>query len=200
MTVFDYIPNYEGYSDRYSKWCNMVSACLDEYEALSGSYKYPGKIYCEWPITDKKMFLDYKKWGSFKTRGYSTFEEYRDRNNMVEFEVDFDQFISNIRNTDGTLDCAFQNERYLCYVHIGDSKHFSELGFGCIIDKFNNDIHYIALMEDDGNYWGDYDITENDLSGYEVSLISSVVNHLPSSCFWDKDGIMDKLWEISKKC
>lgn len=196
MTVFDFIPNYDGSSD----WCKMVSDCLDAYEAICGSDKYPGQIYCRWPITDRNMFYDHKKWGVRYLKGYSSFEDYMSSNPKVVYEMDFDQFISNIRNTDGTLDCAFQNEKYLCYTHIGNSKYFDKEGFGCVINKMTNEIHFVALGEDDGNYWGNYEIEIDELSSYEISLISSVVNHLPSDLFWDKEKLIDLLFTNGKKC
>lgn len=197
MTVFDFIPYFDvNHTDDRSRWCQIVTDCLDGYEAICGSSDYPGQRYCIWPILDRKEFSRQKKWG--RLDGYESFEQYQESGPEVVYYMDYDQFISNVRNTDGTLDCAFQDNRFLCYVHIGGSRFFSEEGFGCVIDKFTNEMHCVLLGEDDGNYWGDEDIDIGELSGYEVSLISSVVNHLPPSDFWDRDGIIDRLWKMRK--
>ena len=208
MTVFDFDPTWVSDDDerilcasvdRESVWCIIISESLSAYEMICGNYKdYPGHIYCEWPETERERFYMRKKWCD-SLKKFRTFEEYRDSNPMVEYYSIWDQGFYNLLNTDGTLDCAFQNERYFCYTHIGESKNFMHIGFGCVIDKMTKDIHYVMLGEDEGNYWGDHDITSDDLSGYEISLISAAVNDIPSQKFYNKESIIEKLFIIGRQ-
>lgn len=176
-TVFRPIPDFSeghrcGSIDQESRWCCMVSDCLSQYEIICNSWDHPGQVYCKWP---------------------------RDGKGEVEYEQYKDQFLDNLRNTDGTVDCAFQDDKYLCYVHVGGNKEWDRLGFGCVVDKHTGDLRFVELGEDDGNYWGDHDIEVQDVGPYQIALVAAVVGDLPSSDFWDKEALMEKLFMLNKR-
>ena len=60
--------------------------------------------------------------------------------------------------------------------------------------KNENDIVLVALGEDDGNYWGDYELPYERLSRYDRNEVIRIVNDIDESHFWNKDELIKKLW------
>lgn len=106
-------------------------------------------------------------------------------------------------NTDGTLTFAYQNDTYIFITHISSESYRVNAdtpeGFGCIINKLTNEMHCVALGEDDGNYWGDHDIDLLAIRNFEWGIVTTIVNEMNESLFWNKEQLIEKIFNLSKK-
>lgn len=201
MTVFDYDPTWTVADngaccsvDKESPWCLMLSDCIYEYEGKF-SYDTPGVKVCYWPLTKNEFKC---AWNKRFRNNCQTYEEYLKNDPKVIYEYYYDQGFYNLRTTDGTLNFAFKNDRYIFIIHLGFEINYNDCGFGCVIDRIDNEIHCVALGEDDGNWWGDHDITYDEMSAYEWSLVTAVINDLPESEFFNKESLIEKLFTLGK--
>lgn len=187
MTVPEFNPRFTNEDnwaccsvDDNSPWCLAISDCIWDYMGRFYNIKCEIKT-CEWPKDNKSDVV------------YSTY---------------IDNQFYGLKDTDGTCNFAYQNSEYIFITHIdpvcynksyGDKRHSSELfweGFGCVASKENpGEIHLVALGEDDGNYWGDHDISYEILDEYDYGKISEVINEME---FQEKDKIIEKIFELSR--
>ena len=202
MTVFEYDPQWTVENngaccsvDKESPWCLMLSDCIYEYEGRF-SNGTAGVKYCKWPLSEYQFK---QAWYKKERKNCKTYEEYLKLNPKVEYEFYCDQGFYNLRNTDGTLNFAFQNDENIFIIHLGFEIYYNDCGFGCVINKYNNDIHCTKLCEDDGNWWSEHDITYDEMSAYEWSLVTAVVNDLPESIFNNKESLIEKLFTYGKR-
>ena len=165
---------------------------IEKYKTASGQVRYKFKIY---------VGKDEETGNSIQARkqGFKSYEEYLKSNPKVKYEFYYDQGFYNLLSTDNTLNFAFQNDENIFIVHLGFELYYNDWGFGCIINKYNNDIHCMKLGEDDGNWWADHEIDINDLAAYEWSLVTAVVNDLPESLFNNKESLIEKLFTYGKR-
>lgn len=202
MTVFEYDPQWTVEDngtccsvDRTSPWCIMLSECIYEYEGKF-SNGTAGVKFCRWPLSVEQFK---RPWYKEERKGFKSYEEYLKSNPKVKYEFYYDQGFYNLLSTDNTLNFAFQNDENIFIVHLGFELYYNDWGFGCIINKYNNDIHCMKLGEDDGNWWADHEIDINDLAAYEWSLVTAVVNDLPESFFNNKESLIEKLFTYGKR-
>ena len=173
----------------------MVSEILYEYEGRF-SRDDNRRIYCEWPVS-KENFKRWKSW--YKSlRDFKTYEDYLASNPRVEYFEYWDQGFYNLKNTDGTIYAAFQDDSYITVIHIDDISWRNKAGlqnegFACVVAKDGSEIHCISLGEDDGNYWGDHEI-EN-LTPYEWHFVTAVINDMT---FEAKNKIIEEIWKRAK--
>ena len=202
MTVFDYDPTWTVYDngacccvDKESPWCLMLSDCIYEYEGRF-SNGTAGVKYCKWPLSEYQFK---QAWYKKDRKNCKTYEEYLKLNPKVEYEFYCDQGFYNLRSTDGTLNFAFQNDENVFIIHLGFEIYYNDCGFGCVINKINNDVHCVRLSEDDGNWWAENDINIGEMSAYEWSLVTAVINDLPESKFLNKESLIEKLFTYGKQ-
>lgn len=202
MTVFEYDPQWTVKDngacccvDKESPWCLMLSDCIYEYEGRF-SNGTAGVKYCKWPLSEYQFK---QAWYKKERKNCKTYEEYLKLNPKVEYEFYCDQGFYNLRSTDGTLNFAFQNDENIFIIHLGFEIYYNDCGFGCIINKINNDVHCVRLGEDDGNWWAENDISIDEMSAYEWSLVTAVVNDLPESIFNNKESLIEKLFTYGKR-
>jgi hypothetical protein len=204
MTVFEYDPQWTVENngaccsvDKQSPWCLKLSECIYEYEGRFSRNEAMVK-YCEWPLTVNQFNKSYWR---HKRNNFRTYEEYIASSPKVEYTYYWDQGFYNLRNTDNTLTFAFQNDEYIFFIHITSlfENYYNDCGFGCVINKYNNDIHCTKLCEDDGNWWSDHDIDYDEMAAYEWSLVTAVVNDLPESIFNNKESLIEKLFTYGKR-
>lgn len=202
MTVFDYDPTWTVENngaccsvDKESPWCLMLSDCIYEYEGRF-SNGTAGVKYCKWPLSEYQFK---QAWYKKDRKNCKTYEEYLKLNPKVEYEFYFDQGFYNLRSTDGTLNFAFQNDENVFIIHLGFEIYYNDCGFGCVINKINNDVHCVRLGEDDGNWWAENDINIGEMSAYEWSLVTAVINDLPESNFLNKESLIEKLFTYGKQ-
>lgn len=202
MTVFEYDPQWTVENngaccsvDKQSPWCLMLSDCIYEYEGRF-SNGTAGVKYCKWPLSEYQFK---QAWYKKERKNCKTYEEYLKLNPKVEYEFYCDQGFYNLRSTDGTLNFAFQNDENIFIIHLGFEIYYNDCGFGCVINKYNNDIHCTKLCEDDGNWWAENDISIDEMAAYEWSLVTAVVNDLPESIFNNKESLIEKLFTYGKR-
>ena len=202
MTVFEYDPQWTVKDngvcccvDKESPWCLMLSDCIYEYEGRF-SNGTAGVKYCKWPLSEYQFK---QAWYKKERKNCKTYEEYLKLNPKVEYEFYCDQGFYNLRSTDGTLNFAFQNDENIFIIHLGFEIYYNDCGFGCVINKINNDVHCVRLGEDDGNWWAENDISIDEMSAYEWSLVTAVVNDLPESIFNNKESLIEKLFTYGKR-
>ena len=202
MTVFDYDPTWTVENngaccsvDKESPWCLMLSDCIYEYEGRF-SNGTAGVKYCKWPLSEYQFK---QAWYKKDRKNCKTYEEYLKLNPKVEYEFYCDQGFYNLRSTDGTLNFAFQNDENVFIIHLGFEIYYNDCGFGCVINKINNDVHCVKLGEDDGNWWSDHDINYDEMAAYEWSLVTAVINDLPESNFLNKESLIEKLFTYGKQ-
>lgn len=202
MTVFDYDPTWTVENngaccsvDKESPWCLMLSDCIYEYEGRF-SNGTAGVKYCKWPLSEYQFK---QAWYKKDRKNCKTYEEYLKLNPKVEYEFYCDQGFYNLRSTDGTLNFAFQNDENVFIIHLGFEIYYNDCGFGCVINKINNDVHCVKLGEDDGNWWAENDINIGEMSAYEWSLVTAVINDLPESNFLNKESLIEKLFTYGKQ-
>ena len=202
MTVFDYDPTWTVENngaccsvDKESPWCLMLSDCIYEYEGRF-SNGTAGVKYCKWPLSEYQFK---QAWYKKDRKNCKTYEEYLKLNPKVEYEFYCDQGFYNLRSTDGTLNFAFQNDENVFIIHLGFEIYYNDCGFGCVINKINNDVHCVRLSEDDGNWWAENDINIGEMSAYEWSLVTAVINDLPESKFLNKESLIEKLFTYGKQ-
>ena len=202
MTVFDYDPTWTVENngaccsvDKESPWCLMLSDCIYEYEGRF-SNGTAGVKYCKWPLSEYQFK---QAWDKKDRKNCKTYEEYLKLNPKVEYEFYCDQGFYNLRSTDGTLNFAFQNDENVFIIHLGFEIYYNDCGFGCVINKINNDVHCVRLGEDDGNWWAENDINIGEMSAYEWSLVTAVINDLPESNFLNKESLIEKLFTYGKQ-
>ena len=202
MTVFEYDPQWTVKDngacccvDKESPWCLMLSDCIYEYEGRF-SNGTAGVKYCKWPLSEYQFK---QAWYKKERKNCKTYEEYLKLNPKVEYEFYCDQGFYNLRGTDGTLNFAFQNDENIFIIHLGFEIYYNDCGFGCVINKINNDVHCVRLGEDDGNWWAENDISIDEMSAYEWSLVTAVVNDLPESIFNNKESLIEKLFTYGKR-
>jgi len=204
MTVHEFNPrftNEDNWScssvDKNSPWCLAISDCLWHY--MFRFYNIDCEVKCcEWPLTE--YTFNYQKRSKYYKIDFKTYEEYLASNPKVNYYTYVDNQFYSLKNTDGTCDFAYQNNEYVFIIHI-TSGYYNEPhseGFGCIINKITNEIHYVALGEDDGNYWGDHDIDYNELNEFEIGYVSSVINEMNDNLFINKESLIEKLFDMSK--
>ena len=202
MTVFDYDPTWTVENngaccsvDKESPWCLILSDCIYEYEGRF-SNGTAGVKYCKWPLSEYQFK---QAWYKKDRKNCKTYEEYLKLNPKVEYEFYCDQGFYNLRSTDGTLNFAFQNDENVFIIHLGFEIYYNDCGFGCVINKINNDVHCVKLGEDDGNWWAENDINIGEMSAYEWSLVTAVINDLPESNFLNKESLIEKLFTYGKQ-
>lgn len=202
MTVFKYDPQWTVENngaccsvDKESPWCLMLSDCIYEYEGRF-SNGTAGVKYCKWPLSEYQFK---QAWYKKDRKNCKTYEEYLKLNPKVEYEFYCDQGFYNLRSTDGTLNFAFQNDENVFIIHLGFEIYYNDCGFGCVINKINNDVHCVKLGEDDGNWWAENDINIDEMSAYEWSLVTAVINDLPESNFLNKESLIEKLFTYGKQ-
>lgn len=202
MTVFEYDPQWTVENngaccsvDKESPWCLMLSDCIYEYEGRF-SNGTAGVKYCKWPLSEYQFK---QAWYKKDRKNCKTYEEYLKLNPKVEYEFYCDQGFYNLRSTDGTLNFAFQNDENVFIIHLGFEIYYNDCGFGCVINKINNDVHCVRLGEDDGNWWAENDINIGEMSAYEWSLVTAVINDLPESNFLNKESLIEKLFTYGKQ-
>ena len=202
MTVFEYDPQWTVKDngacccvDKESPWCLMLSDCIYEYEGRF-SNGTAGVKYCKWPLSEYQFK---QAWYKKERKNCKTYEEYLKLNPKVEYEFYCDQGFYNLRSTDGTLNFAFQNDENIFIIHLGFEIYYNDCGFGCVINKINNDVHCVRLGEDDGNWWAENDISIDEMSAYEWSLVTAVINDLPESIFNNKESLIEKLFTYGKR-
>ena len=202
MTVFDYDPTWTVENngaccsvDKESPWCLILSDCIYEYEGRF-SNGTAGVKYCKWPLSEYQFK---QAWYKKDRKNCKTYEEYLKLNPKVEYEFYCDQGFYNLRSTDGTLNFAFQNDENVFIIHLGFEIYYNDCGFGCVINKINNDVHCVKLGEDDGNWWAENDINIDEMSAYEWSLVTAVINDLPESNFLNKESLIEKLFTYGKQ-
>ena len=201
MTVFDYDPTWTVENngaccsvDKESPWCLILSDCIYEYEGRF-SNGTAGVKYCKWPLSEYQFK---QAWYKKDRKNCKTYEDYLKLNPKVEYEFYCDQGFYNLRSTDGTLNFAFQNDENVFIIHLGFEIYYNDCGFGCVINKINNDVHCVRLGEDDGNWWAENDISIDEMSAYEWSLVTAVINDLPESNFLNKESLIEKLFTYGK--
>ena len=209
MTVREYDPPRFRPNDPYtsesenkeSPWCVAIRDCCNYYEGTLSNYQ-PRYQFYSWPLTryEFEHFPD-----SFKyLRGtHKTYSEYLEaqKTPYVTLESYPDSGFYGLKNLDHTLTFAYQNKEYVFIVHIEDfyaNKLYPE-GFGCVISKLSSEIHFVALGEDDGFYWGDHIIEMGTLGRYDLGVVLSIVNNMSESLFWDKDRIIEDLYRGAKE-
>lgn len=208
MTVFEFFPRFhdkDNWScasvDKESPWCLAISDCIWHHEGRFYNYE---KLYrvCDWPLTPYEFA---SKGYSYWKKGYKTYKEYIENCNNPEVVYDGyeDCCYYGLKNTDGTLDFAYQNDEYVFIIHIESGCYLDNTstpeGFGCVISKLTNEIHCVALGEDDGNYWGDHDIEFNELTEFDWGVISMIVNEMKSELFWDKEALIETIFNLAKE-
>lgn len=205
MTVFEFYPRFDNENDwscssvdKNSPWCLAISDCIWYHESRFYDYE---KIYrtCEWPLTPYEFA---SKGYTYWKKSYKTYQEYIENcaNPKVVYDGYADCCYYGLRNTDGTLTFAYQNDEYIFIIHITSYywHHPYGEGFGCVINKLTNELHFVALGEDDGNYWGDHDIEENIIRDYDLGIVTSVVNDMKNELFWNKENLIEKLFNLAK--
>lgn len=205
MTVFEFYPRFNNKNnwccssvDKENQWCLAISDCIWYHE--SRFYEYE-KIYrtCSWPLTPYEFNgKGYTYWKN----GYKTYDEYIKycANPEVVYDGYDDCCYYGLLNTDNTLTFAYQDDEHVFIIHITSyywNHPYSE-GFGCVINKNTNEIHCVALGEDDGNYWGDHEISFNDLNEFEYGIVTSVINDMNEELFWNKEKLIEIIFNLAK--
>ena len=205
MTVFEFYPRFDNKNDwscasvdKESPWCLAISDCIWHHEGRFYDYDKMER-YCYWPLTPYEFKIKgYDYW----KKGYKTYDEYIKNcaNPEVKYIEGPEPCYYGLVNTDGTLTFAYQNDAYVFITHITSYylRHPYGEGFGCVINKMNNEIHCVALGEDDGNYWGDHDIDINLLNEYDLGIITSVINEMKNEKFTNKEELMEKIFNLAK--
>lgn len=209
MTVFEFHPRFTNEDDwscasvdKRSPWCLAISDCLWHYMYRFYDIKCEVKI-CEWPLT--KYTFDYRKtsaWHKGELDMFNTYEEYLASRPTVKYDTYVDNQFYGLKNTDGTCDFAYQDDEHIFIIHIHSGDYLDKCkhseGFGCIINKLNNEIHCVELGEDDGNYWGDHDITLEEMADWEWMYVTQVVNDMDNKLFWNKEKLIEKIFNLAK--
>lgn len=205
MTIFEFNPRFHNEDkwsgasiDKESPWCLAISDCICHYH--NRFVEIPCfKKYCEWPLT---RYQFEKSWCEEYRKGFSIYEEYLANEPKVEYFEQEDCSYYGLKNTDGTLTFAYQNDEYIFIVHIKSGYYLDNAstpeGFGCIINKHTNEMHCVALGEDDGNYWGNYDIEFDKLAEFDWGIVSMVVNEMKSEVFRDKEALVEAIFNLVK--
>lgn len=210
MTVFEFHPRFTNEDDwagasvdKQSPWCLAISDCLWHYMFRFYDIKCEVKT-CEWPLT--KYTFDYYKTSKChyeELDNFNTYEEYLASNPIVKYDTYIDNQFYGLKNTDGTCDFAYQDNEHIFIIHINrggyntNCKH--DEGFGCVINKYNNEIHCVELGEDDGNYWGDHDIPMEEMADWEWMYVTQIVNDMNNNLFWNKEKLIEKIFNVAKK-
>jgi len=209
MTVPEFNPRFTNEDDwaccsvdDNSPWCLAISDCIWDY--MGRFYDIDCEVKtCEWPLTEFQF--NFRK-GRLETKGCNNYEEYLSKHSEVIYSTYTDNEFYGLKNTDGTCDFAYQNPEYVFIIHIDCKEYKSKRhldsyweGFGCVVSKKDpKDIHFVALGEDDGNYWGDHDLTYDKLDEYDYGIVSEVINEMNPSEFENKDKIVEKIFELSR--
>ena len=210
MTVFEFHPKSINEDDclhtykeeeEESPWCLVISDCLSHYMNRFNDIKCEEKL-CEWPLTEYQ-FKYYKTSKCYKSivKDFDTYTDYLATNPLVEYYTDIEGQFYGLVNTDGTLNFAYQNSKCIFIVHITNMGFYDgewHEGFGCIINKFTNEIHCVRLGEDDGYYWGDHDIPLEDMFDWEWMYVTQVVNDMDNKLFWDKEKLIEKIFNLAR--
>lgn len=204
MTVHYFNPRFTNEDDwccssvnKISPWCLAISDCIWNYMYRFYDIECNVKT-CEWPLTRDQFN---QKWWKGYRKGFKTYEEYIASNPKVEYKIYQDNQFYGLKNTDGTCTFAYQNVEYVFIIHI-KSDFFKKTtntpeGFGCVIDKTTNEIHCVALGEDDGNYWGDNDIDIDMLNEFDLGIITSIINEMSNNLFVDKSKLIEYIFNKS---
>lgn len=206
MTVLEFNPRFNndnnwscGSVDHNNCWCLAISDCIDHY--MNRFYDIPCYIKeCIWPLSKYQFECE---WNAPYRKGFKTFEEYMASDPEVEYEEYEDCQFYALVDTDDTLTFAFQDDTYVFVVHIDEWFPYTDydypFGFGCVINKTNNELHFVALGEDDGNYWADHEIDKNILTNYDLSIVTSIVNEMNEKLFWSKEALIENLFKLAKE-
>lgn len=207
--------NYEDYihncSQETSKEAALAECALwNAYRIQCGNLEdgreYCKRSICEWPL-DKRQF-DTKYFGGYYQKKYRSFENYKSSEDyVVKYVPDDDsgwcQLHSLLDNFD-SYHGVFRWGNYLVILSVGSSytglnserrydlDHLTE-GFAVVIDVALNTISLFSLGEDDGNYWIEKLVPYKSLCIYDRGIVTSIVNDIDSSKFWNKDRLIYKL-------
>jgi len=207
MTVFEFHPKFTNKNDwscasvdKQSSWCLAISDCIWHYMGRFYDIKCEVKT-CEWPITEY-AFKNQRNYYKKELEGFKTYEEYLASNPKVKYDTYVDNQFYGLKNTDGTCDFAYQDDEYIFIVHIHNGGYLTNCkhddGFGCVINKLNNEIHCVELGEDDGNYWGDHDISLEEMADWEWMYVTQVINEMKEDQFTNKEELIEKIFNLSK--
>lgn len=106
-----------------------------------------------------------------------------------------EEYFYGLVNSDDTLNFGYQNKEFIFIIHInGFSNYKNNVGFGCIINKFTNEIHLVKLQESNGFFMAGCDMNENKLTGWEWMYISSIVNNMETNLFKNKSQLIQKIF------
>jgi len=177
MTVQEFNPRFTNEEDwaccsvdDSSPWCLAISDCIWNY--MFRFYDIETKVkWCKW----------------------------KENEGVVEYLEFPDNQFYGLKDTDGTCNFAYQNEDWIFVIRIKSdtwkNNTKNQEGFGCVIGKETAELHCVSLGEDDGNYWGDHDISEDELADYDWGYVTSVINNLS---FSTKPYIIEKIFKIVK--
>lgn len=206
MTVQEFNPRFTNEEDwacrsvdDSSPWCLAISDCIWNY--MFRFYEIECEVKtCEWPLTEYSFnYCKKSKFCRDKVKNFKTYQEYLASDPKVEYSTYIDNQFYGLKNTDGTCNFAYQNEDWIFVIRIKSdgwrSNTKNQEGFGCVIGKETGELHCVSLGEDDGNYWGDHDIPENELKDYDWGYVTSVINNLS---FPTKSYIIEKIFRIVK--
>lgn len=213
MTVFEiderYIYEKDGQPIEFGLVNGAMGTALNvQFGHSMNGHDYCKKTYCLWPL-DRKLFnIDYfgqcykEKYGTFEN--YLNSDDYRvvykqgDDNGMCQIYYLLDNFSSYYG--------IFSKRDYLVVLSVGssytsveDGKTFYyndrlSFGFGVVVNILTNSVTLIALGEDDGNYWAEEEVPYHKLCNRDRNAVLSMVNDIDDSKFWNKDGLIRKLF------